>query len=286
MGFPDKTKPILGSRITCALPWLVGLLMTLPGESPAEQATAERTSLNGTNWSASALSHHACGTACWVMDLDGSLRVEVLREAGHEPEGTANNPVGDLADLDPLLTWTGDGWTLVLGPDDQGTLNAWGREWRSVPVSLAQLVRLITTSLGLYPAGPPEFPFALALGHSGSAGGIARPKILDSVPARPAKDEVWRYQLAALDLETTGSRKPPSFRRTMTARGRGTGGQNEILELRWTSAGDSGGSGLRVRSSRRPGALHLDRAWKQAVISPEPEIFLPLWPLSQFIETR
>jgi len=264
---------------------LAGVLPgTCPGGSVAGQLPAGHVYLTSTKWSASAFSHYAGGTACWVTGEDGSIRVEVLRDVVGKPVSTPGIPQGGGVDLAPLMSWSGDGWTLVLGPDNGGTLNAWGREWRQVPVSLAQLVRLVTSSLKFYPARPPEFSFARAIGPSWPGTYITRPKILGSVPDRPEAGEVWRYQLATLDLQATRNKEMPSFRRNMTARGRGTGGRGEILEMRWSRTGGPESPSLSISSSRRPGALQLDAPRKQAVVTPEPEVFTPLWPLSQFFE--
>jgi hypothetical protein len=284
--FYALAQPNLCPSMASVLFLVFGLLVTCPCDSMADQDPAGHTFLTSTNWSASAFSHYAGGTACWVTGEDGSLRVEVLRDSDKRPDVTPEISEEGDPDLTPLVTWSGDGWTMILGPDDEGTLNAWGREWRQVPVSLAQLVRLITASVMSYPVRPPEFSFARAIWPSGPGADISRPKILDSLPARPEVGEVWRFQLATLDLEATRKDELPSFRRNMTARGRGTGGQSEILELRWSRASGPGGFSLSIGSSRRPGALHLDRPRNQGMVSPEPEIFTPLWPLSQFFETR
>ena len=87
---------------------------------------------------------------------------------------------------------------LVLGPEGNGTLNAWGREWQQVPVGLAQVVRMVTASLQSFPGRQPEFPFAFLVGDSRRTGIIPRPGILGSEPAPAGDGDVWRYQLAPL----------------------------------------------------------------------------------------
>jgi len=267
----------------------VGLAVAPSWGSAAEDAPSDQGILSSTQWSASVLSHHAGGTVCWVFGSDGSLRVEVFQDHGSQTDA-AGNP-GDLAALDlaPLLTRTGDGWTLVLGPDDTGTLNAWNREWREVPVGLAQMVRLVTTSLRDYPVRPPENSQVRAVGISGRAGPIARPRILAAVPHHLEDQEVWRYQLASLELQDPESMQAPGFRKNMVTRGRGTGGPGEILVLRWirqTGQNDQTGYGLSISSSRRPGEFSLQPPQRQEVPRPEPEVFLPLWSLSQFFKIR
>lgn len=248
----------------------------------AEAPPAGQSWLTSTTWSASAYSEYAGGAACWLIGDDGSLRVEVLRD----PEGVAELPKQPRVDLEPLLTWTGNGWTLVLGPDGNGTLNAWGREWRQVPVGLAQVVRMVTASLKNFPGRPPEFPFASLVGNSRGTGIIPRPTMLDSGPSSAGEGDVWRYQLAPLVLQETEDEDVPDFRRKMTVRGRGAGGVGEILVLRWTRSAGQEGFGLRIGSSRRPGTLNLDPPSNLAVAAPDPEVFLPLWPLAHFFKPR
>ena len=268
--------------------FLPALLVVFSGQvfmfsiASAEAPPEGQSFLTSTFWSASAYSEHAGGAACWLIGDDGSLRVEVLRE----PEDVAELPRPTDADLEPLLTWTGNGWTLVLGPDGNGTLNAWGREWQQVPVGLAQVVRVVTASLQSFPGRPPEFPFAFFVGDSQGTGIIPRPKMLGSEPTSTGDPDVWRYQLAPLVLQETEDEDVPGFRRKMTTRGRGAGGVGEILVLKWIRPEGQEGFGLRIGSSRRPGTLNLDPPRNLAVAAPEPEVFLPLWPLAHFFKTR
>ena len=261
-----------------ALLWQVYLLPIARAEAPP----AGQTFLTSTSWSASAYSEHVGGAACWLFGEDGSLRVEVLRD----PEGIAELPNQVPADLEPLMTWTGNGWTLVLGPEGNGTLNAWGREWSKVPAGLAQVVRMVTSSLQNFPGRPPEFPFAFLVGDSRGTGTIPRPGMLGSKTTSAGDGDVWRYQLAPLVLQEAEDQDVPGFRRKMTARGRGAGGVGEILVLRWTRPAGHGGFGLRIGSSRRPGTLNLDPPSNLAVVAPDPEVFLPLWPLAHFFKSR
>lgn len=249
-----------------------------PGGTRAENGPGNPAYLLFTRWSAAAYSEKAAGTVCWIDGPDGSLRVEVLR---NDRAGTMAAP-----DLSPLLNRTGDGWTLVVGPDQIGTLNAWGHEWREVPAGLAQLVRLATASLHSDPVPPPRFPFAVRVGTHRRSAGIPRPRVLEAFLPDIEHAETWRYQLAPLTLENDQPSVVPNFRRKMTARGRGTGGVGEILIIQRARTAGQDGYGLSLRSSRRPGTLHLAAAGRLAVATPEPEVFLPLWPLSQFITPR
>ncbi|MCK9995828.1 MAG: hypothetical protein KAH56_06070 [Candidatus Krumholzibacteria bacterium] len=244
----------------------------------ADEPPLGQTFLSSTSWSASAYSHHADGAVCWLIGDDGSLRIEILRNPNGDEEQSNKSSTGVAVDIEPLMTWTGDGWTLVLGPDGSGTLNAWGREWEQVPEGLSQMARLITTALQNFPSRPADLPFASSVGQSSSYGGIPRPGMLDSNATGQDDSDVWRYQLISTDV--------PGFRRKMTARGRGAGGVGEILVLRWWRPAGQEGHGLRISSSRRPGTLNLEPPRNLAVGNPDPEVFLPLWPLSQFFDTR
>jgi len=257
------------------------ILMFLVSVSSAVEPPEDHVFLTSTNWSASVLSHHAGGSVCWVMGDDGSVRVEVLLD----PEGSGDDGdqtgSGTEVNLDHLMTWTGDGWTLVLGPDGNGTLNGWGKEWDQVPADLSQVVRLVTGSMRKFPNGPVDFPFAKSIRPTRGNAGIPRPGMLGSGATGEAGEDVWRYQVTPSDA--------PGFRKRMTARGRGAGGVGEVLILRWRRPeGQEGqdGYGLSVGSSRRPGTLHLDPPRNLTVKTPDPEVFLPLWPLSQFFDAR
>jgi hypothetical protein len=256
------------------LPVLLAVGMSLAGPGWADdEATGAATLFSG-QWSAAAYSANASGTFCWVEGADGSLRVEVLRH---------DRPVADApVDLRPLLDRKGRGWTLVVGPDLTGTLNAWEREWRRVPSGLAQLVRVVTAVLPAYPERPARFPFAARVGNGRHVRGIPRPRQMGPTGAR---DEVWRYQLAPLTLGDAPPPAEPRFRQRMTARGRGTGAAAEVLVLKWVRASAGAGPAASLSSSRRPGTLHLAPAQTSSVTAPEPEVFLPLWPLSQFFST-
>jgi hypothetical protein len=253
------------------------LVLIVSGPSAVEPPEG-RAFLTSTNWSASVFSHNAGGSVCWIMGEDGSVRVEVLLD----PEGTGEDPgqagSGGDVNLEALMSWTGDGWTLVLGPDGNGTLNGWGKEWEMVPADLSSVVRLITASLQNFPIRPVEFSFASSVGQSRGKAGIPRPGILGSDANGEADADVWRYQLTSSDT--------PGFRKKMTARGRGAGGMGEILVLHWWQSAGQDGYALAIGSSRRPGTLNLGPPRNLAVDMPDPEVFLPLWPLSQFFEAR
>ncbi len=286
MRFYKDASPVCWRSVSRVPLLVVAMQLFLLCGALAEEPPAGHTFLTSTNWSAFAYAQHAGGSACWLAGDDGSLRVEVLRDPAADVELPKGSRTGVAPELDPLLTRSGNGWTLVLGPDGSGTLNAWGREWREVPAGLAQMVRLVTAFLQNFPGSPPEFPFASLVGPSRRPGVIPRPEVLGPDPSPAVDPPVWRYQLAPLALRVIEGEQMPGFRRKMTARGRGAGGVGEILVFSWSCPAGQAGNGLRIGSSRRPGTLHLDPPLNLAVPTPDPEVFLPLWSLSQFFEAR
>lgn len=196
------------------------------------------------SWQAGFRGHQAAGSIAWIADREGSLRVEISwrRAAGGAP------PVdGDVTALSALLRQVGDGWTVVLGPRDEGTVQPWGREWRHATPALAALVRAVVA------ARDP------GCGRTGMA----------------------RLVLDGPLLEGDGADPMSSWRRQMVARGRGRGATGEILHLEGAGAPDRW---LTVRSSRRPGRLRIAPPSSRAAAEPVPEVFLPLWPLADLLE--
>ena len=253
----------------------------LAGEPPTGHSY-----LSATSWTASAYSRHAGGIICWLPGKDGSLRIEISEGPAVSVGPASGSGTDPLENLESVLTWAGDGWTMILGPDDSGTLNAWGREWRHVPLGLAQMARLVTVALHDYPARRPEFSFASSTGLSCQWARIPQPHFLVSPVIPDRCESTWSYQLSPLELEDGGNIPQPVFRDNMVARGRGTGGRGEVVSLKWFSQPGIERYGLVITSSRRPGTLRLEPPRDLAVNTPEPEVFAPLWPLSQFIETR
>ena len=274
----------------CFAAWilLVSLVLVfIPDRSSlADQPPTGQSHLTAAYWTASAYSRHAGGIICWLPGKDGSLRVEVS-DSPAVSDGSALGAGGNPFDnLESVLNWTGDGWTMILGPDDSGTLNAWGREWREVPLGLAQIARLVTASLQVYPDQRPDFSFASFTGPQCRLARIPHPHFLVSQPPPDRCESSWHYQLSSLELEAEKDPAGRNFRGNMVARGRGTGGRGEVVSLDWFSRTGIEGYGLVITSSRRPGTLRLEPPRDLAVKTPEPEVFLPLWPLSQFLEIR
>lgn len=257
------------------------LMMVVMVSSPlpevqAQESTAASSNLYYTSWTAAAFSHRAAGAVCWLADPQGSLRLELLRTPSRGPEGDIT------ASLEALLHRNGSGWTLVLGPDDSGTLNEWGKEWREPPRGMIQLVRMVTTAIVAYPGPQPRFDWSEPYPRKHQPDLIPRPALVAMEGTSPGKTNIWRYQLN--DLDPGGDSEPVQggFRQRMTARGRGSGGNREVVTMTWSPAQKGPEFGVRIHSSRRPGELVLAHPGVRSVPVPEPELFLPLWSMSQF----
>ena len=269
--------------------WLISAVLVfcsgVDAASFAQNSSADSSILAAASWSGSVFSHRAGGYLCWLGDREGALRLEVVETPGESGAVAAVRDADPLDMLDPLLTRTGNGWTLILGPEGTGTLNAWDREWRKVPQGLAQVVRLVTVVLQEHPRRP-RFDFAVAAGPRSGWTGIPRPVFAGSAFPADQGEGSWRYQLPPLELDAAEQASATDFRSRLTSRGRGTGGAGEVVSLDWIPSADGERRALVVTSSRRPGTLRLGPVRRMAVKSPEPEVFLPLWPLSQFLESR
>lgn len=184
-------------------------------------------------WTAEVLGRKASGLLGWLEGPDRSLRLE-LGQADQ-----ASNPSF-------LLAQDGEGWTVILGPDDEGTFNAWGREWRQVDPGLGQLVR-----------GAVDFFSSSQAGSS-----TRRLVIPDLTPDGDPAD--------------SGT----AFRRDMVRRGRGRGGAGEIVILTRMAPEKETPWLFEIRSTRRPGSIKFGDLRPLALECPIPEVFVPLWPLS------
>jgi hypothetical protein len=260
---------------------LAGLLL-MPSGVLALDDSAARSLLHYTNWRASAFSRQAGGTVCWLAGEDGSLRLELRRGPAGFASPLVEGQDGFPPDLGPLLDQSGEGWTLVLGPDDTGTLNAWGREWRRPPSGLVQLVRLVTAVMVHHPGPIPDPGFVRAYPRKNDVGRIPVPKVVrvGQTPAVPSNTR--RYQLGNLGSPASEPSSDEDFRGRMTARGLGGGGDLEVVVLDWGEGPGRGAGGVRIRSTRRPGTLELEALRSQEVPVPAPEFFLPLWPMVRF----
>jgi hypothetical protein len=275
-------KSVLRSTFSAVLSLAVAGFLLTPSPACARGDGPGKSLLRFSNWNASAYSHKAGGTLCWLMGDDGSLRVEVRRGSAGFGDPALKDPDPEQPVLDRLLDRSGEGWTLVLGPDDAGTLNAWGEEWRQPPVGLAQLVRLVATAVEAFPEFMPDFDFAVTYPRKQPVQHIPRPSFVDLVERDSGLAGIWRYQLNSLATDGVTVQEDSGFRGRMAARGRGAGGDREVVSLTWHYEKEEPGTGVSVRSSRRPGTLELNCLHGKSVVTPPAEIFLPLWPMSRF----
>ncbi len=144
------------------------------------------------DWRAEALGRQVAGTAGWVADPGGALRLDltVTDDRADEPSpGTG----------EAVLARLGRGWTLVTNPGGEGVYGAWDREWQAPPAGLSELVSQV-----------------VAL--SAAPGAVPSRRTLD-LAADPAAT-------ASMD------RSARDFRRALVTRGRGGGGPGERVTVR------------------------------------------------------
>jgi hypothetical protein len=219
------------------------------------------------------------GTACWVAGPDGVLRLEILPGPQEAASGSRL-----------LLDQVGDGYTLVLVGDRDGTFNAWGQEWRPVPAAATGWVGWLCGVLqGENPAAAARSRGLLSLPVAAEACG-PRPRFLDHRGDAENQPAV-RLQLPDLALlvaegepdEPPAHAAPPAFRQRLTRRAAGRGGAQEVLVLTPLVNRDTWSWNL--TSSRKPGRLRVGPATVWATGPVGLEVFAPLWPLGQLLET-
>ncbi|MGD9547988.1 MAG: hypothetical protein AB7V45_10680 [Candidatus Krumholzibacteriia bacterium] len=149
---------------------------------------------------------------------------------------------------DELWSQSGEGWTVVQVAGGDGIWNAWGREWTRLEPVVGRFLDLLA---------------ATAREWNGSGFTGAR-----------------KVAVPELDPVATGS-----FRARLVRRGLGQGEAGEMVTLTRTADG-TGDTLLTIRSSRRPGNLRLLTAVRDVLPEGLPaEVFAPLWPLADFLET-
>jgi hypothetical protein len=160
-------------------------------------------------------------------------------------EGAAPASAEDDVDGRDALLWRqGRGWTLVAGAvGERGVLEPWDREWRPAPAGLADLARAVA-------AAAPGHPRRLVVAEAGAAA---------AEPGGPAAGA-------------------PGLREALVRRGRGGGGPGERVSVTATTAGP-----VRVRSSRRPGALEIRPVAALRVAADPESVYAPWWPLGEVL---
>lgn len=288
-----KTTPSLWVVLLSAVLLLAGL----PCAQAADQEEGIRSGeLWSGCWEISLLGHGGTGRFCWLSGPDQEIRVEISQEDVYDSLHWADVHSPWLEFLPPLFDRAGQGWTAVLGSDQSGTLQAWGREWQALQPALRIWIR---TLLGaLQRLGVPLKQFDLPAGV----------RLLASRECLPGSSRIWartgpdpvspaslRLELPAFKVEQepeiAAQRSRRGFRRDMAARGRGRGGEKEILSLLVQTSKaanlpgvEKDGIFISVTSSRKPGKLVLAIRPGLPVVFYFPEIFSPLWPLAELVE--
>lgn len=254
--------------------WICGLLAAMLGSS-ATAAPARDDSLRAVCWRGWALGESAAGSACWLRDDGGALRVEIARHG--DGEACARPAWGRL------LLRGGQGWTCLADGERGGVLMAWGGRLEEFAPALALRLHVLAI---LLEAGPRWEQTELdGRGRWLPAARRYRqprqPMAIASTAAA-ARDGGGR-RLALSCTAAAGDARGSSSRRRLEARGRGAGGDGEIWTLRTANAGDLAGA-LRIESNRRAGQLMLTPLEALPVSLDPEEVSLPLWPLAELLD--
>jgi len=162
------------------------------GGDPPDPAAPDTLSFVLADWRAEALGRQVAGTAGWVTDPGGALRLDLtVRDdrAAEPPPGTG----------EAVLARHGRGWTLVTGEGGDGVYGAWDREWQAPPAGLSELAHQVAALSAAPGAGPSRRTLTLAADPTATA-----------APERPGRD----------------------FRHAVVSRGRGGGGPGERVTVR------------------------------------------------------
>lgn len=206
--------------------------------------------------------HHQ-GSACWVDDLDGNLRFEVLLG------GNSSYP----ENLHQIMQWNGDkGWTVVSAVTGGGTYSRWKEEWQKLIPAWDTWLRVIvgqSTNALLLPSSvrdvsPGGRPLALPVFSQGD---------------HPRSRHFQMPDLAPQDNEIPN--KKTTFRNRMSRRGLGQGGADGILSMVPIKGG---AESIRITFSHLPVTIHLGKPRIIAARFNPEEVFLPWWPLSEVIQ--
>lgn len=142
----------------------------------------------------------------------------------------------------------GTGWTLVAAGNGQGTLNPWDEPWRELPPFMAILTQSVACAL-------------------------------EDLPSRDLRS-THRFTRQLVVPPAPDTRGHSDLRAELKSRGLGQGGGGELIAIKV----EPGPARLSLTSSRRPGELVLT-LYREGIPLGEvaPELFAPLWPLSEFL---
>ncbi len=229
----------------CGLSWLLGFVVGAPGSTAAP---LEARQLTG-SWRLQSPAGEGEGVLVALVGGD-SWRIDLAVVDLGSPEAMAQ-----------LRRRLGDGWTLASAAAEGGLLQPWHAPWRRFDHGTARAVGAL---LERWAAGPP-------------------------VPSRSEERRRWRSatrrepaELHWPDLQILGTPPPASataqgaWRRRLVVRGRGRGGDELRLQLRWE------GRQLVATTTRWPGRLEIAPA-SETIVRVPPEAFLVLWPLAEVL---
>jgi hypothetical protein len=271
--------------LLCGLALMCGpLLPSGAGAGTATVAGATPGALRTAGWLATAYGEEIGGFACWIAAADTALRLEIL--VAQETPDRAAATIPDRR-REALLARRGDGWTYArAGRRQPGLLNRWDDEWRAVSPDFSRLLQRVALKLEAGRA----VDTAVTPAVDGEGGGLSRWRATGGERrARPVAERLAGEMWVAVPGDPTGDGTPGAaeavWRRDLVARGRGRGGLAEAFVLTWTEPdGDGTAPQLVVSSVRRPGSVRLWLLTTEPIRYPDPETFLPLWPLAQILE--
>jgi hypothetical protein len=218
-------------------------------------------------WRAEGAGERLAGVAGWLRTEDGSLRLEIGRDAGESPPPV---PAGAR-----LLQRAGRGWTVLAPAAGPAVLWTWGGGLDTAQARWRPRVEVVLRLLESGPGG--ERP-SLPTGCRWLAAAPPR-------PGRPGRLEAaaslrWRVP-PALGGRRDGAPAGSAWRRALEARGRGRGGPGEVWSAVWR--GDGPGAILRLSSSRWPFTLELARPQVSRLRLPSADLWVPYWSLGELL---
>ena len=96
-----------------------------------------------------------------------------------------------------------------------------------------------------------------------------------------ANTDRLRVEIPGLTADGSPAGGAVGFRDAMARRGRGRGGPGEVVILERLVGDPESPWAFEIRSTRRPGRIRVGPSSEMALACPVPEVFLPLWPLSE-----
>jgi hypothetical protein len=226
-------------------------------------------------WLISALGESVQGFLCLVEDEEGNLRAEILINSR---SGQGQVPADSV--LPELLQQSGEGYTLILGDNNDGTYNPWRQRWETLDPALGNWIRVLGNGIQETFVA---IPGARKLEATGSLRASGR---RFGGPSAIEIGQVHRFQLMSWsesDPRPGSVPEKPNFRKQLVERHSGRGGDGEILQL--VLASNSGTADwLVATSSRKPGRLVLGPPVRYPTGPLDLEVFIPLWPLADLLE--